>query len=296
MRKHPFSDDDIEALLRGDTPQRRPELASVADAVAEMRIASSGTPPQPNAALAALLDHGLVAQGLSAEKGDLPVTAASNASGPARQVFRLPKWRNRMIIEWIAGMGLAAKLGLGATMAAASVATAGVGGVLPGPTQGAFETVVNTTTPFTVGETGTPDTPAPTPSDVPTPAPSDAVVDAEEKAREEAEDAEEQAREDALDAEEQAREDAEDAEEQAREDAEDAAGKAHDADEQAREDAEEAEEQARQRDEHARETQRANEERARETQRDDEDRARESQRAGEDRARDNARDGGSDDD
>jgi hypothetical protein len=236
MRNHPFSDDDtVAAVLRGEVPAERPDLAPLAGVVAEMRAESSGTPPQPNAALAALLDHGLVAQGLSAEKSDLPVTAASNAPGPAMQAFRLPTWRKRMIVEWIAGLGLAAKIGMGATVAAASVAGAGAGGVLPGQTQNAFDTVVATATPW--------ETEAEAAEKA-----ADEARDAEEQAREQAEEAEEQAREQAEVAEEQARDAAEHADDQARDDADnadDAADDAKDAEEEAREQAEDADDQAR---------------------------------------------------
>jgi hypothetical protein len=234
MRMHPFSDDDaVEAVLRGEVPPTRPDLASLAEVVAGLRATTSGTPPQPSAALANLLDHGLVVPDLSIDKGDLPATAASNASTPARQVFGPPKWRKKMIAEWIAGLGLAAKLGLGATVAAASVTGIGAAGALPGPTQGAFQSVVNTTTPFTVGEDA-----HGTEADKDD---ADRAKDAEEQAREDAEKAQQQAEDEAA----KAADEAKDAEEQAREDARDAAEHAREAEKQAREDAREAEKQAR---------------------------------------------------
>jgi chemotaxis protein histidine kinase CheA len=294
MRKHPFSDDfsdeaAVEAVLRGETPKARPDLAPLAGAVADMRAASSGTPPQPNAALAALLDHGLVGQGLSAEKGDLPVTAASNASRPATQAFRLPKWRKRMIVEWIAGMGLAAKLGVGATVAAASVAGAGAGGVLPGPVQGAFESVVSTATPWeTEAEKKA--------AEIAAEAEKDAAEAAEEAAAEAADiakDAEEKAAEDAAADDSTNSDDAtnpDDAAEDARDAEEEAAEDARDAEEQAADDARDAEEQAREDAEKAAE-------RAREDQRDAEESAQEKQRASDDKAADdNPKDNGGSDD
>jgi hypothetical protein len=283
MRKHPFTDEDVEAMLRGETPKARPDLAPLAGAVADMRAASSGTPPQPNAALAALLDHGLVGQGLSAEKGDLPVTAASNASRPAMQVFRLPKWRKRMIVEWIAGMGLAAKLGVGATVAAASVAGAGAGGVLPGPVQGAFESVVSTATPWeTEAEKKA----------------AEIAAEAEKDAAEAAEEAAAEAADIAKDAEEKAAEDAatddstnpDDAADDARDAEEDAAEDARNAEEQAAEDARDAEEQTREDAEKAAE-------RTREDQRDAAEPAQGKQRASDDKAADdNPKDNGGSDD
>ena len=53
-----------------------------------------------------------------------------------------------MIIEWLAGLGLAAKLSVGATVAAAAMTGAGAAEALPGPAQDAFASVVTTVTPF----------------------------------------------------------------------------------------------------------------------------------------------------
>ena len=99
----------------------------------------------------------LVAQGISTDKGDLPATAASNVTGPAPQAAGLPKWRKRMIVSELlaglttklAGLGMAAKAGMGVTLAAASTTAAGAAGVLPAPAQHAVATVVATATPFT---------------------------------------------------------------------------------------------------------------------------------------------------
>ena len=99
----------------------------------------------------------LVAQGFSTEKGDLPATAASNVTGPAPQAAGLPKWRKKMLITELlaglttklAGLGLAAKAGMGVTLAATSTTVAGAAGVLPAPAQHVVATVVATATPFT---------------------------------------------------------------------------------------------------------------------------------------------------
>jgi hypothetical protein len=104
----------------------------------------------------------LLAQGFSTEKGDLPATAASNVTGPAPQAAGLPKWRKkRMLISELlaglatklAGLGMAAKAGLGLTLAAASTTAAGAVGVLPAPAQHAVATVVDATTPFSFPDT-----------------------------------------------------------------------------------------------------------------------------------------------
>lgn len=144
MTRDHWSEHELSAALRGEGPQRVPELAVIAAAARDLLAASSGMPPPPSAALAYVLDHGPVAQRLSAEKGDLPVTAASNAPGSAWQASGLPKRRRIMIVEWMAGLSLAAKVGLGVTVAVASVAGAGAAGVLPGPAQEAFASVSGT--------------------------------------------------------------------------------------------------------------------------------------------------------
>ncbi|HVL28243.1 MAG TPA: hypothetical protein VM390_08845 [Acidimicrobiales bacterium] len=100
----------------------------------------------------------LVARGFSSEKGDLPATAASNVTGPAPQAAGLPKWRKKKmlisellagLVTKLAGLGMAAKAGMGVTLAAASTTAAGAAGVLPAPAQHAVATVVATATPFT---------------------------------------------------------------------------------------------------------------------------------------------------
>lgn len=52
----------------------------------------------------------------------------------------------------VAGLGMAAKAGMGLTLAAASVGTAGAVGVLPDPVQGAVAGAVSAATPFTFPE------------------------------------------------------------------------------------------------------------------------------------------------
>ena len=56
MRTHRITDEEALAVLRGQTPAARDDLASVADAVAEFRRASFEAPPRPTAELALRLD------------------------------------------------------------------------------------------------------------------------------------------------------------------------------------------------------------------------------------------------
>jgi len=120
----PLDDASADALIAG-----RPTAAGDEGLLAfieDMRVSSHGPVPSPSVALASVLDGGLVT-----EKGDLPATAASNVTGPARQAAGLPKWRRkRMIIStFLAGLSVPAKAFVGISMAAASVGGAAAAGV-----------------------------------------------------------------------------------------------------------------------------------------------------------------------
>jgi len=106
--------------------------------------------PRPSVSLAVLLREGLPPLDHStADKGDLLVTAASNVPVSAQQKSALPKWSRKMI-NWISGLGAAAKIGLGTAVAAASISTAGVAQALPGDVQEAFNSAVSAATPFDI--------------------------------------------------------------------------------------------------------------------------------------------------
>jgi hypothetical protein len=147
----PLDDRALEALLTG-APAVQSDFDWLVPFVEDLEGTSAGPAPVVRPALATLL-----VQGFSTEMGDLPATAASNVTGPAPQAAGLPKWRKkRMLISELlaglatklAGLGMAAKAGLGLTLAAASTTAAGAVGVLPGPAQHAVATVVDATTPF----------------------------------------------------------------------------------------------------------------------------------------------------
>lgn len=139
-----WSDDAVEALLSGASPDG--DLAGIAAFVAGVR-AAAGPAPVPSATLARFL-----ATGISTDKGDLPATAASKVHGPARQVSGPPKWRRltMKIKGYVAGLGVAAKVALGAGIAAAATTGAGAAGVLPPPVQHAVAATVDAVTPFSL--------------------------------------------------------------------------------------------------------------------------------------------------
>jgi hypothetical protein len=141
-RPRPLDDGAIDDLLR------RGDDGALSAFVADARRAAQGA-PAPSAALAAML-----AGSISTDKGDLPATAASNVNGPASpaQAAGLPKWRNiRMKVKgFLAGLGIAGKLALGAGVAFAATTGAGAAGVLPTPAQHVFASTVDAVTPFSV--------------------------------------------------------------------------------------------------------------------------------------------------
>jgi len=151
----PLDDRALEALLSG-APCAQSGFDWLFSFVEGLDEATSGPAPAMKPALAML-----VAQGFSTEKGDLPATAASNVTGPAPQAAGLPKWRKKMLLSELlaglttklVGLGMAAKAGMGLTLAAASTTAAGAAGVLPAPAQHAVATVVSSATPFSFPDT-----------------------------------------------------------------------------------------------------------------------------------------------
>jgi hypothetical protein len=140
IRRTHIDDAAFEAHLTGNDAGELPALAAFAE---DLRTMTSGPGPAPSAQLAAM-----IAEGFSTEQGDLPATAASNVPGPAPQAAGLPKWRKRKMIEFIAGLSVAAKAAFGISMAAASVTAAGAAGALPEPAQNAVSAAVEAVTPF----------------------------------------------------------------------------------------------------------------------------------------------------
>src|SRR5262249_49474236 len=100
---------------------------------AEVRALGDGPAPAPSPDLATLLAGGRLLR-------PMPATPPGAPSGPGarRYASRLGK---------VAGLGLAAKLGLGATVVAAGVAGAGAAGVLPAPADHVVRHAIEAVTP-----------------------------------------------------------------------------------------------------------------------------------------------------
>lgn len=139
-----LDDESIEAILCGRRPAE-PGFESLVTFASDVHAVAEQPAPRPNASLAAVL-----ASGLSTEKGDLLVTAASNVTGPAtKQAAGLPKWRKRhSMLPTGLFSGLVAKVVAGVVAGLAGVTAVGAAGALPGPAQHAVANVINTVTPF----------------------------------------------------------------------------------------------------------------------------------------------------
>jgi hypothetical protein len=145
MLRRLMSDDETsEAILSGRTPAGG-ELAGLVSFVEDARAAGRSRMPIPGPALEAMF-----VDGVSAENGDLLVTAASNVHGPATQAAGLPKRRNKKmtVAELLAGLGIGAKAALGIGVAAAAVTGAAAAGVLPDAAQHSVASTVNAVSPF----------------------------------------------------------------------------------------------------------------------------------------------------
>lgn len=144
MPATPLLDDDtIDALVEG-----RPvadQHASLAAFACRVRAAGEGPPPPPAPALARLLR-----EGVPSANGSRPgaVSAAETADHyPARR---------RHLVAKAAGIGIAAKIGLGVTAAAATVVGAGAGGLLPDRADRVVRDAIEVVTPFGFGDDGVP--------------------------------------------------------------------------------------------------------------------------------------------
>lgn len=144
LRRRLFDDEMSEAILTGRSPVPE-EFAALVSFAEDARALSRSGVLSPRSELRAMF-----VDGVSAENGDLLVTAASNVHGPAEQVAGLPKRRSKTMtfFEWIAGLSVGAKAALGVGIAAASVTGAGAAGALPGPIQDAVSSAVSAVTPF----------------------------------------------------------------------------------------------------------------------------------------------------
>jgi hypothetical protein len=136
MPSVPLLDDaTIDALVDGDrVPHGLDHLAAFAAGVRAVgdRPAS---PPSPE--LAALLTHG------------------APAAAPGRPIRAVPRHtRRRSVLAKAAGLGLAAKISVATTAAAAGVVGAGAAGVLPGSAGGAVRDAIEAVTPVEFSDRG----------------------------------------------------------------------------------------------------------------------------------------------
>lgn len=140
MRDHRITDEEASAVLRGETPEARQDLAAVADAVSMFRQASFGAAPQPSAELALRLDLERAERISTSADG---MTASTSVMAPLAATPRTR--RRRVSLSAFVGLGLAAKIAIGASAAAVVGVTgtgvAGVAGVLPSAAQEVFNDV-----------------------------------------------------------------------------------------------------------------------------------------------------------
>lgn len=145
--------DDLAEFLQ--RPSLQEANGRLGETITALRALQDGPAPVANEALRLFLNEKRVSV-LLTEKGDLSATAASNVHGSAPlQTSELPKRRRTMITNLVgalasklASLGVAAQVGLGTVVAAASVTGAGAAGVLPPPVQNAVAGAVAAITPF----------------------------------------------------------------------------------------------------------------------------------------------------
>jgi len=148
MRTRRISDEDAHAILSGRAPELRPDLAPLAQSIAEFRSAAHETVAAPSAELAARLQPTAPVQ-LSSH------TQTQPASGAQR--------RRVTVFSWIAGLGLAAKIALGAGVAVAATTGAAAAGILPPGAQHVFNTVVSSVVPVGNSDEGSTSDPTESP-------------------------------------------------------------------------------------------------------------------------------------
>ncbi|EAR25824.1 hypothetical protein A20C1_08088 [marine actinobacterium PHSC20C1] len=161
MRNKRISDRVAQAILSGRAPESRPDLTSLANSIAEFREAAYESTARPSEELMVRLGLTETPSG-SSHHESLPTIGASK--------------RGRTMFSWIAGLGIASKIALGATVAVAATAGAGAGGILPVGAQDAFDTVISTVVTETEdGDESTEDT-----TTTPESEPADEVEETEE--------------------------------------------------------------------------------------------------------------------
>lgn len=134
MNSRLLSDQDAIDLMAGRAPQGRPDLEALAEAIADFRDAFTEPAPQPSPELVGRLTGVPV---LPRHETDTRATAVA----PLRpHTSPLARWI-RTAVRALAGLGIAAKVGLGGTAALAVVTAAGMTGVLPEGPQAVFDRI-----------------------------------------------------------------------------------------------------------------------------------------------------------
>ena len=116
-----LTDTDIEAVLAGNPPHDRPDLADLSAAIERLQDDIPSQPVAWSAELAAMFDQ----------------TGGSDTPTPASEPVR------RRVLRWAAGLGLAGQAVLASTGAAAAMVVGGLTGVLPDPAQRVFDDIVH---------------------------------------------------------------------------------------------------------------------------------------------------------
>jgi hypothetical protein len=148
MGMHPTLDDTAaEAILTG-RPVPDPDLALVAAFVGEARSLAHEAPPAPSPALATILAGDPVRETVLSRAGRDARTATAAHPGLAERSRAFLPHPLSSLLRKVAAAGLAAKIALGAGVAAASITGAAASGVLPGPVQDAVAGAVRAVTPF----------------------------------------------------------------------------------------------------------------------------------------------------
>jgi hypothetical protein len=125
MRRHTISDGDAAALVKGEALASHPDLAPLAVSIAEFRTVAFASPPRPSAELASRFE---LAGASEISSTRAPTRhAASGSRAAASQPASLGGVRRAL--GWFAGLGVAAQILLGVSVAAAAGAT-GVGAVI----------------------------------------------------------------------------------------------------------------------------------------------------------------------
>jgi hypothetical protein len=142
MRNQRISDDDAQALVTGAAPADRPDLTALVTSIQEFRTAAFAPAPRPSAELLRRLE--------------LAETRGTERPETSRRPVSMG--RMKRMFAWIAGLGVAAKVVLGVT-AAAAVGVTGVG------TAVGVNTLVSANAEVTPAETPAPTEPTDSPTD-----------------------------------------------------------------------------------------------------------------------------------